>query len=165
MYVGDVGDIETARNDDDRDAYTTAVYVLTVEDDSDDTPLAELVLVIVPNESASSEEEEEENDGTLTLNSLTFSAEGMQVNFTNNSGAEFLTGARADIVVVNADGYQVCVFEDVQVTSTSVAEGARGTITFSDYTNVPSTSGGYTVTLTIHAGHGDFTVTDTLAVI
>ena len=40
---------------------------------------------------------------------------------------------------------------------------ASATITFSEYTAVPSTTGEYTVTLTITAGHGTFTVTDSLS--
>lgn len=45
VYQGDIGDIETDSNG------LTAVYVLTVDDASDNTPLAEMVLVIVPDES------------------------------------------------------------------------------------------------------------------
>ena len=38
----------------------------------------------------------------LALNSLSFSDKGMKINFTNNSGAEFQTGAKADVVVKNS---------------------------------------------------------------
>ena len=101
----------------------------------------------------------------LALNSLSFSDKGMKINFTNNSGAEFQTGAKADVVVKNSKGTQVCSIKGVQVTDGSVADKASATITFSEYTAVPSTTGEYTVTLTITAGHGTFTVTDVLGTI
>ena len=101
----------------------------------------------------------------LALNSLSFSDKGMKINFTNNSGAEFQTGAKADVVVKNSNGTQVCSIKGVQVTDGSVADKASATITFSEYTAVPSTTGEYTVTLTITAGHGTFTVTDVLGTI
>ena len=44
----------------------------------------------------------------LALNSLSFSEQGMKINFTNNSGAEFQTRAKADVVVKNSKGTQVC---------------------------------------------------------
>ena len=47
----------------------------------------------------------------------------------------------------------------------SVANKASATINFAEYTAVPSTTGEYTVTLTITAGHGTFTVTDVLGTI
>ena len=102
----------------------------------------------------------------LALNSLSFSEKGMKINFTNNSGAEFQTRAKADVVVKNSKGTQVCSIKGVQVvTDGSVADKASATITFSEYTAVPSTTGEYTVTLTITAGHGTFTVTDVLGTI
>ena len=101
----------------------------------------------------------------LALNSLSFSDKGMKINFTNNSGAEFQTGAKADVVVKNSKGTQVCSIKGVQVTDGSVADKASATITFSEYTAVPSTTGEYTVTLTLTAGHGTFTVTDVLGTI
>ena len=101
----------------------------------------------------------------LALNSLSFSDKGMKINFTNNSGAEFQTGAKADVVVKNSKGTKVCSIKGVQVTDGSVADKASATITFSEYTAVPSTTGEYTVTLTITAGHGTFTVTDVLGTI
>ena len=51
----------------------------------------------------------------LALNSLSFSDKGMKINFTNNSGAEFQTGAKADVVVKNSKGTQVCSIKGVQV--------------------------------------------------
>ena len=105
------------------------------------------------------------NDGSLALNALSFSEDGMKVNFTNNSGSKFETGARAKVVVKNADGYQVCALDNVQVTETSVANGTSADITFAGFKAVPSNTGNYTVTLTITSGHGTFTVTRTLGTI
>ena len=65
----------------------------------------------------------------------------------------------------NSKGTQVCSIKGGQVTDGSVADKASATITFSEYTAVPSTTGEYTVTLTITAGHGTFTVTDVLGTI
>lgn len=107
----------------------------------------------------------QEQEKGLALNSLSFSDKGMKINFTNNSGAEFQTRAKADVVVKNSKGTQVCSIKGVQVTDGSVADKASATITFSEYTAVPSTTGEYTVTLTITAGHGTFTVTDVLGTI
>ncbi|MBM6682165.1 hypothetical protein, partial [Pseudoflavonifractor capillosus] len=105
------------------------------------------------------------NDGSLALNALSFSENGMKVNFTNNSGSNFETGARAKVVVKNADGYQVCALDNVQVTKDSVANGASADITFDGFKAVPSNTGNYTVTLTITSAHGTFTVTRTLGTI
>ena len=107
----------------------------------------------------------QEQEKGLALNSLSFSEKGMKINFTNNSGAEFQTGAKADVVVKNSKGTQVCSIKGVQVTASSVANKASATINFAEYTAVPSTTGEYTVTLTITAGHGTFTVTDVLGTI
>ena len=130
VYVGDVGDIETARNDDDRDAYTTAVYVLTVEDDSDDTPLAELVLVIVPNESASTEEEEADGtvDVALELDSRTLS---MSVSNYEVDGedADSWNGSDLTVTVTQTVNGTPYVFEDsVEGSFTGLAATVNGLI-------------------------------------
>ena len=47
IRTGDISDIQTWDSDSDN-LDMTGVYVITVDDDSDDTPLATSVLVIVP---------------------------------------------------------------------------------------------------------------------
>ena len=88
VYLGGVNDIEDAENLSDRDEYTTAVYVLAVEDDSDDTPLAELVLVLMPNEDASSSSGDNASRPYLTdaanMDDVTY-ALGEEVNDLNAS--------------------------------------------------------------------------------
>ena len=48
VYAGSISNIETAANDGTRTASTTNVYIISVEDTTDATPVAELILVIVP---------------------------------------------------------------------------------------------------------------------
>ena len=82
----------------------------------------------------------------------------MKINFTNNSGAEFQTGAKADVVVKNSKGTQVCSIKGVQVTDGSVADKASATSHRSLSTPLsPALPVSTTVTLTITAGHGTFT--------
>ena len=65
VYKGDVNDIETDEEG------LTSVYVLTVDDKSDETPLAEMVLVIVPDEDTNTPIEDDGDTITLGVGTKT----------------------------------------------------------------------------------------------
>ena len=77
VYVGGVSDIETDAEG------RTGVFVVTVEDDGDDTPMAEVVLVIVPDEDTVIEDDN--NNGDYKVVSLS----GKKIELTVDKNGEF----------------------------------------------------------------------------
>ena len=105
------------------------------------------------------------NTGKMTLNGLTFSASGIQLNITNKSGATMDTSDAYNIVVKNADGNQVYAGAATNI-SGSIADGNSGVLTFGGFTSVPSNTGNYTVTLTVKTAGGDtYTTTAVLGTV
>ena len=77
VYVGGVSDIETDAEG------RTGVFVVTVEDDGDDTPMAEVVLVIVPDEDTVIDKDD--NNGDYEVVSLT----SKKIELTVDKNGEF----------------------------------------------------------------------------
>lgn len=96
--------------------------------------------------------------GTLDLTGLSFSADGMQVSFYNETGSNILGTSTADVLVRNADGVRVTYEKNVSMSA--VANGDLGTILFS-YDQVPTTAGKYSVELTIKDAAGKVIATGT----
>ena len=124
VYQGDIGDIET--DEDGR----TAVFVLTVDDDSDETPLAEMVLVIVPDEdssssgggsSSSSDDTDDVSNGDATLtveiDDIELTAESVRISSTGNLSYTFGVDTDAEQITydwaVYIDGTRVDRGSDV----------------------------------------------------
>ena len=124
VYQGDIGDIET--DEDGR----TAVFVLTVDDDSDETPLAEMVLVIVPDEdssssgggsSSSSDDTDDVSNGDATLTveigDIELTAESVRISSTGNLSYTFGVDTDAEQITydwaVYIDGTRVDRGSDV----------------------------------------------------
>ena len=78
VYVGGVSDIETDAEG------LTGVFVVTVEDDGDDTPMAEVVLVIVPDEDTVIDKDDN-NNGDYEVVSLA----GQKIELTVDKNGEF----------------------------------------------------------------------------
>ena len=78
VYVGGVSDIETDAEG------RTGVFVVTVEDDGDDTPMAEVVLVIVPDEDTVIDKDDN-NNGDYEVVSLA----GQKIELTVDKNGEF----------------------------------------------------------------------------
>ena len=124
VYQGDIGDIET--DEDGR----TAVFVLTVDDDGDETPLAEMVLVIVPDEDSSSSgggsssssndtDDVSNGDATLTveIDDIELTAESVRISSTGNLSYTFGVDTDAEQITydwaVYIDGTRVDRGSDV----------------------------------------------------
>ena len=102
--------------------------------------------------------------GDFDINSLTFSNSGIIVNITNNTGVA-LPSTSMNIVVRNAAGNQVYAGAGTATAGGSVAPTATQNVTFGGYTAVPSTSGNYTVTITVTVGGVSYSSTAVIGTI
>ena len=103
-------------------------------------------------------------DGDLELTGVQFTGSGIRVYFNNESGSALAAGTyKGTLSVVNASGKSVWRGTDMSVAVTAVADGASGSVLVSGYNGTPTTSGDYTVTLTLENATSEYTASDNTA--
>ena len=104
------------------------------------------------------------NTGDFTINSLAFTNARMEIEITNDTGVDF-TSTDIHVVVRNADGNPVYSGYATGAPGGSVDDGETEKVYFGGYTAVPSTSGNYTVTMTVKVGNVTYTATNVIGTI
>ena len=99
------------------------------------------------------------NTGNLNVNGLSFGVGGMIVNIKNETGITLDNTYVYSVTVRNAD--DALIYSGNATGVATIATGTDGNVTFGGYTATPSTSGNYTVTLTITDGTGAVRFTTT----
>ena len=100
VYVGGVSDIETDAEG------LTGVFVVTVEDDGDDTPMAEVVLVIVPDEDTVTGGGDEDTDPNYSA-VVSTSTNTVKVTYENVDEADLDEVKTAASNALSKAGYRV----------------------------------------------------------
>lgn len=100
VYVGGVSDIETDAEG------RTGVFVVTVEDDGDDTPMAEVVLVIVPDEDTVTGGGDEDTDPNYSA-VVSTSTNTVKVTYENVDEADLDEVKTAASNALSKAGYRV----------------------------------------------------------